>query len=261
MNNEKGQVDNILMSISELNDDNYNEYTDKNSSYSVIEEENIKFAIIPTGTIVHKALPKRVDLKKYLRKYKYAFPSFYTNINIVKKYVHDYFSKTGIVCSYKIFRPIKLLILNDMNNIVKLIELFNENASVQGVLDETRKGAIKELLTITGMNTYCLVERNFKNIEKKTGLTKQDFLLNRKISEIKDDENKRETLYAINMQFVRNVITVLKHFGYDGYISNKLPLATNEISSIYHDENMICLIGDAIKYEYSSDINTRVVSY
>jgi hypothetical protein len=266
-------ISNILTSLASLStEEDYTEYSYGDESFPVIEENSIKFAIIPSGTIVFKALPTGSNLIDYFKNKEFPYPSFYADLDTAIAYMREYFPQgDGAVGKFRTTRPVKLFILNDAGNLAELAKLFAHTAGVRGLLKKSRKEAVRELMMVTGLGTHCLVQDEFRSeVEEELDLTFHDYKLNVEICEgMLDEQMKRISLYAIDLQFSRNLCIVLKQFGNDGYISKDIPTAFGEMAPLFHNEMMFCFTSDVLEQleeviygmEIVADLQKGSVSY
>lgn len=245
----KHSVDSVLMSVAELHED-HKEYRYNNVDYPVVKEDNIRFAIVPTNTKIYKAMSRYVDIKEHLTTDANPYPSFYTSSNTAEKYAKFYYpNNRGGVHAFFTTRPVKLFILNDVNNLVLLAELFKETKGVKGFLKSSRHSAIKELLMVTGLGQHCIRNKEtYSKIKERIGLVYDDYLLNRQIRyNIRDEKQKRLTLYGVDLQFTKNMCNVMEQFGGDGYIASKIATAFGETAPVVHDQLMMCLTSNVLR--------------
>lgn len=245
-------VELTLTSLANLRTENDNllEFEYGNLSYPVIEDTNIKFAVLPSNMVLYKALPKGQSLKEYFKNQPYPYPSFYADLHTAVMYLHEYFPENdGMIQQYRTTRPVKMFILNDVNNLIELAKLFAHTSGVRGLLKKSRKEAVKELMMVTGLGTHCLVQEEFRTrLENELDLIHDDYRLNMEICEsIKDEQLKRMSLYAIDLQFSKNLCIVLKRFGNDGYLAGDIPTAFGETAPIFHSEMMFCFTTDVLE--------------
>ena len=233
-------IDDILTSLSTLKTDkNYTEFEFGNSIYPIIQEEEIKFIVVPKGKKFYKYKPEG----------KFTFPSYYTNKEIATMYMNFYSTKKGSVTTFITKRPAKLFLLNDVDNIIEIARLFMCTPGIKGFLKETRRGALKELFMITGLGSRCLIQKKYQErIDRELSLKFEDYRLHLEVCEnVKDEDVKRLTLYAINVQFSRNLNKVLKRLGSDGYVSANIPTATGELAPVVHSDISFCYIANVLK--------------
>ena len=251
-NNVKSNtVANILTSLSALRTKReYTEFRYGNHSFPTIEDSGIKFAVLPSETVVYKALPSGSNLVDYFNTREFPYPSFYADYETAADYMYAYFPDGGgSVVKFHTRRPVKMFILNDVGNLAELAKLFAHTAGVRGLLKNSRKEAVRELMMVTGLGTHCLVQEEFRSeVEEELDLEFDDYKLNLEICESMQNEKiKRLSLYAIDLQFSHNLCVVLKRFGSDGYIAGDIPTAFGETAPIFHNEMMFCFTSDVLE--------------
>lgn len=246
-------VELTLTSLANLrtDDDNSLEFEYGELSYPIVEDSGIKFAVLPSNTTLYKALPKNATLATYFKNQPYPYPSFYADLHTAVMYLHEYFPTVdeGIIQQYRTTRPVKMFILNNVNNLIELAKLFAHTSGVRGLLKKSRKEAVKELMMVTGLGTHCLVQDEFRSrVEDELDLNYDDYRLNMELCErIKDEQLKRLSLYAIDLQFSKNLCIVLKRFGSDGYLAGDIPTAFGETAPIFHSEMMFCFTTNVLE--------------
>ena len=250
-NNESQTVNDILTSLANLKTDrSYTEFQYGDESYPIVENDGIKFAVLPTNTEVYKALPIGSDLIEYFKTKECPYPSFYADPETALSYMNSYYPDGGgAMYGFRTTRPTKMFILNDVNNLAELAKLFSHTAGVRGLLRKSRKEAVKELMMVTGLGTHCLVQDEYRSsVEDELDLVHDDYRLNVEMCEtIEDEDLKRMSLYAIDLQFSYNMCIVLKKFGSDGYIASDIPTAFGETAPIFHSEMMFCFTTDVLE--------------
>lgn len=237
-------VDDILTSISSLKSEkNYSNVEYNGVEYPVIYQSGLRFAVLPAGVNIYKAIPTNSNLVNYFRHGKYPYPSFYMKERIAKLYAkHNY-----RVYRFQTTRPTKLLVLNDVNNLIELAKLFFYTSGIKGFLDA--KNSVQELMMVTGLGIHCLFQEDVKScLENDLDIDPEDYKLNtRMCNSIQDEALKRLSLYAIVLQFSRNMCNVLKSVGGDGYITTDMMTALGEITPIFHNDIMFCFTSDVLK--------------
>lgn len=249
-------VNDILTSISSLrNEEKLSEIEYDGIFYPVIEQDDLRFAVLPTGVNIYKVMPSDYSLNKYYKIHGYPFPSFYASNETASIYLDAYYPQGGgSIYKFRTTRPTKLLVLNDINNLIELCKLFSHTKGVKGFLKRSKKEAIRELMMVTGLGTHCLVQEEFRQqVEDELNLNYEDYKLNTKLCEqIKDEELKRLSLYAIDLQFSRNLCIVMKKVGGDGYIADDMPTAFGETIPVFHQEVMYCFTKDVLEQEQNT---------
>jgi hypothetical protein len=244
LNTQTPKIDKILLSLSKLkNDKKYIEIIYNDQTYPVVKNKHIKFAVLPSDTRVYKALPKTHNVERYYKNNKKSFPSFYGTNESAADYNKAYFPDgRGVVKQFKTTRPAKMFILNDINNLIQLANLFSETAGVHGLLKRSHKEAVRELMMVTGLGTHCLEQKKYrKEIEDILDLDYEDYRYNVNLAKQVDDENlKRLSLYSVDLNFSKNLCIVLKQYGCDGYIAQDIPTCFGEYLPVFHEEMMFC---------------------
>lgn len=241
-------ADEILHHLSKIKEIKYRttELCIDDQCFPVIREKKFTYAILPTNTLFYKALPKDVG-----KDTEYTYPSYYTNEEAAKIY------KEGSckICKFITDRPVKLLVLNDITNIIELAKVFRASPEVKGLLEPTNQQAVKELFLITGLGVNCLHQQSFqKKIEEKLDVDYGSYKLHLELCDkYPDEELKRLSLYAVDLQFANNLCAAMRRYGCDGYVAEDMFTAFGEIAPVFHSESMFCFVSDCLKQEECDD--------
>jgi len=167
--------------------------------YPVIEQNGLRFAVIPSGLNFYKAMREN-NLVDYFTREVRPYPNFYSDIETARK--------TGAkVYKFLTTRPAKLLILNDSDNITELSTIFSYTSGIRGVLKRSRKGAVRELVaSVTDMTGEGIKKNTRESLEE----------LDIKLTS--GNELSPVSKYAINLQVSKNICRILKDMGGDGFI-------------------------------------------
>lgn len=247
-------IDDIILSISKV----YTSRSGRDFEYNgghfpIIEEHGFKFVIIPKGYKIYKTIDVDVSFHEFItgecdNSKRKQIPSFFGNKDLAEYYNKLIYTGKGFVKEYEIIRPVKLLLLNDLANILGLAVLFRSHPKVKGFI----RNAVSELFLVTGLGTHCKVQDKFKKqVEDKLGYQYVNYDLNKSFCELyKDEKLKRLSLYAIDLQFSKNLCKVMSKYGSDGYIGSEMPTVFSDIP-LFHPEIMICLTCDNFPFATS----------
>ncbi len=217
---------------------------------NIVIEDGLKFAIVKKGYDMYKAMPSDARPGKYFKTKNFPEPSFYGEKDTAEFYNNLYFpNDEGKVFKFRTTRKIKLFVLNDVDNIIKLGKLFKKTKGIKGVLKNSKEQAIEEMLMVVGLNRNCYEQNKFRSeIEEKLNLNYDEYKINPEICALISNEKlQRLSLFQIDVQFSKNLCKALSKYNNNGYIATKLPTAFGIIAPVFHNEIMLCFTPDSVK--------------